>query len=163
MGLKIIQVTEESSDYKYNIYNILKLAGEQMSEEKGLQHWKNPYPLTSICEDIINNLVYIGVDSEDIVCTFQLIVNQNDSLVKSVEVNKFATHPKFQNKGYGRQSLNYIEELSRNIGATKITLTVYQKSIDSINFYLANQFKKVGEAKTRHFTVDVMEKELGAN
>jgi len=47
-------------------------------------------------------------------------------------------------KGLGRQSLNFVENFSRKIGCSKISLTVNKNNLGSIKFYQTCGFKTVG-------------------
>src|SRR5699024_430383 len=125
-------------------------------------HWLRPYPINLIKEDCEKKEVFIAQELETMMYlhTFQLRFYLLKGTKKIAEISKFATLPEAEGKGIGKRSMNFIEDYCRDRNTTKITLEVYDKSINAINFYLNRGFIIIGSKPTNHFTVNIMEKEL---
>jgi ribosomal protein S18 acetylase RimI-like enzyme len=153
-------VTAEDPDQVAVIYTILKLCGEDMLENQGLIHWKNPYPIYQIKQDCAYKEVYLVKTEEDkYVATFMLEFEADDGRMK---ISKFACLPAFSNQGVGNNCLSYIVNRCRNLGIKTISLDVYSESRLAISFYVNRGFEIVRQALTANFMVCCMEKELSS-
>ena len=52
-------------------------------------------------------------------------------------VNYLAVSPSYQNKGYGRQLMNAVEEKLEKMGCAKVNLQVRETNLEMIEFYKA--------------------------
>lgn len=168
MGLKFIEVAKDDEQEIENIYEILKNSGEHLYNSKGLLHWKIPYPIESIKENVENRKVFVvkDIDTEELIHTFQLETRESseksNALIheKTVDINKFATLPSYEGRGIGTQSIEFIEQYCLRNNIHRIFLEVYDQSFDAIRFYKAKGFIVIGERKTRYFNVMQMEKKI---
>jgi len=174
MNLVFEKVLPEEDDKISVVYEIIKSSGEDMFQNQGLTHWKNPYPKESIKKNCAEREVFLAkdLDTNQYVHTFQLEFELDKSIKTFYQkthqgavfgvasIHKFATVPQLAGRGIGRQSIAYIEDYCRNKGISKICLDVYDKSEHAIKFYINNGFNIVGTKPTRHFSVYLMEKSL---
>lgn len=168
MRLIFEEVSENDEEKIHEVYEIIRLSGQDMFFNQGLLHWKKPYPIEFIRNDCVEKHVFLAKDlgSNTYVHTFQLdfmtqISNgERKDQVKAVSINKFATLPSFSGKGIGKKSFNHIEKTCLKQGISKIVLEVYDKSEHAIQFYKKRGFRVIGERPTRNFTVLEMEKHI---
>lgn len=166
--LKFIRVTHCHDHEIKRIHEILKASGKMLYNSKGLRHWKTPYPIEAIKENIENREVFVvkDVTTDEFIHTFQLEIkklNENSNTIlgeMTVEINKFATLPSFEGRGVGTQSIEFIEKYCVCNSIHRIFLEVYDQSFDAIRFYQSKGFSVIGKRKTRYFTVLQMEKSL---
>jgi GNAT superfamily N-acetyltransferase len=156
------------------VYEILKSCGKDMFENQGLMHWRKPYPQARIKKDCGEKEVFLVQEkaTKQYVHTFQLeivvLCSKKTFSEKAKEkkdfmlviVNKFATSPAAQGKGFGKKSIDFIENYCKGKGINKLCLDVYDKSTSAVNFYVKEGFHIVGTKKTKYFNVYIMEKEL---
>ena len=164
--LKFIEVTKYHHHEIEKIHEILKASGENLYNTKGLLHWKTPYPIEAIKENIENRTFFIVKDegADEFIHTFQLEIKmpneKSDTSLNEItaEINKFATLPSYEGRGIGTQSIDFIEKYCASNSIHRIFLEVYDQSFDAIHFYKSKGFAVIGERKTRYFTVLQMEK-----
>lgn len=149
------------------IFQILKLCGEDMYFRKGLSHWKTPYGLEKIEIDCREKEVYLVFDKDvdEFVSTFMLSQKPSsffEDNSRSVYISKFATKPKYSGKGLGGRCLEFIEQYAKDNKLDSLRLDVYDKSEEAVRFYTNKGFKVLYSRKTVHFEVYCMEKKLGA-
>ncbi|WP_079528171.1 GNAT family N-acetyltransferase [Halobacillus hunanensis] len=170
MKLVYEKVYPDEQNKLSEVYEIIKNSGEKMFKEKGLIHWRTPYPIENIKIDCKEREVFLAknTDTNSYVHTFQLEFlnddlknsNSNNKVSNIVVINKFATLPQYAGCGIGKQSINYIEKYCLSRGVSNISLEVYDKSKHAIRFYKKRGFVVTGSKSTRHFTVSLMEKQL---
>ena len=112
----------------------------QESDEQGLVSlwnvckltvpWNNPY------KDIARKL---SVNPE-----LFLVGYIEDKLIASVMagydghrgwINYFAVHPDFQNRGFGKQVMGYVENILRELGCPKINLQIREGNKKVLSYY----------------------------
>lgn len=149
-----------------DIYNILKLAGENMLEKQGFSHWVPAYPLERIKEDIKNKFVFIGKKDELIIITvtlddksygFWLSIPYN---IRCLYSGKTAVLPEYDGCGYGLESTQFIEEFAMKEGYERIRCDVYDQNKRYISYLKKLGYQEVGTAPTRRFQVICLEKVL---
>ena len=146
-----------------SIYNNLKLCSENMYKEHGLEHWIPVYPTEKIKEDINSKQVYIVEYNNQIVGNFILTDKMNSlwkTESKAIYLSKLAIVPEYSGKGLGKKCMKYIENLAKNEGYENIRFDVYDKSLNTIAFYKKLGYTVTDTAKTRRFTVLLMEKRV---
>ncbi|CEN89209.1 GNAT family N-acetyltransferase [Paraclostridium sordellii] len=161
--MKFIKVDNKNQIYCDDIYNILRLCGEDMYKNNGLKHWINPYPIESIKKDLRTKRVFILKEDKKPIATFTLSeekTNYFNDTERFIYLSKFAVNPNESRKGIGKKCLQYIEEICRIEGFEGIRLDVYDQSYSAISFYLKNNFEKLFIAETRNFNVICMEKRV---
>lgn len=154
--MQYIHLQEFMNDGKQQVFNILSACGHDMLNKNGLEHWIPDYPKEAIEKDCLDKFVVLVYDERrsQYVSTFQMYLDGDDALY----IRKVATLPECQGLGIGKQNLQYINEFARKLGRKRISLDVYDKSEDAINFYLHNGFQITGKRKTRRFEVVLMER-----
>jgi|ADurb_H2B_03_Slu_FD_contig_123_12683_length_719_multi_15_in_2_out_0_1 GNAT superfamily N-acetyltransferase len=171
MNLLFERVLESDEARIAEIYNIIKICGEDMSDTQDLHHWENPYQTESIKKHCTEREVFVVKDLEldKYVHTFQLEFlefpqsQQKDPAQETnyvAEINKFATIPEVAGRGVGKASMEYIEDYCRSRNVFKIILDVYDKNEHAIKFYQKRGFTIIGSKPTRRFSVYMMEKLL---
>jgi biotin carboxylase/N-acetylglutamate synthase-like GNAT family acetyltransferase len=160
------QIQRESSDLEYNIlmggdkikivFQILSACGHDMYNNRGLEHWLPDYPIEAIEKDVKDKFVILVYDtlSGEYISTFQMYLESDDSLY----IRKVATLPEWQGRGIGKKNMLFVNDFARKLHCKKVCLDVYDKSQESIDFYLHNGFKVTGKTKTRRFEVLLMER-----
>lgn len=150
------------SDIK-KIYNNLKLCSENMYREQGLEHWIPIYSKESIKEDIKNKAVFVVEYNHVIVGNF-ILTDQKNILWKddsnAIYLSKLAIIPEYSGMGLGKKSMAYIENYAKKEKYNFIRFDVYDKSINTLEFYKKLNYKPVGKANTRRFEVLLMEKRI---
>ncbi len=143
----------DEQDQIQAVYEILRLCGKDMYENQGLLHWRTPYPMERICDDCKNKEVYLALNHEKPIATFQLCAKDN-----MLELSKFGVLPEKAGQGIGGLCLHFMEEECKKRGFRGISLDVYDQSAVAIRFYLKKGFRITGTKPTRHFQVLLMEK-----
>ena len=62
--MEFIKIGNKNQIYCDDIYNILRLCGEDMYKNNGLKHWINPYPIESKKKDLKTKRVFILKEDE---------------------------------------------------------------------------------------------------
>lgn len=154
MELEYCRVPAGSPEIR-DIYDILRLCGEDMYENQGLCHWRTPYPMDAIEKNCADHPVYLVKRSGESAATFQIIPGSG-----FVTLSKLAVAPRFSGRGIGAGIMAFLEKWCAGQGMDTIRLDVYDKSQHAIAFYLRHGFTVTGSAPTRHFRVLLMEKKL---
>ena len=89
------------------------------------EYWENDY-------DYVRNIlpkaeIYVYVDNNEIIG----FIGMNENYIEGIFVNTNSQH-----RGTGTALLNKVKENGKNL-----TLSVYQKNTNAINFYKKNDFK----------------------
>jgi len=151
-----------------DIYTILKLAGENMSEKYGLHHWIPAYALDKIVEDIRNKFVFIGKKDNKAIVTFSLGTEPygfwlTQPPVRAVYSGKTAVLPEFDGYGYGIETLKYTDVYAAREGYERIRCEVYDKNTRHIIYMKMAGYVESGRFNTRRFEVVCLEKVLGTD
>jgi len=83
---------------------------------------------------------YLVKDRENQNIGYFNFVRNDDELF----LNRFYLKSMVRGRGLGRHSLNFVENLSRKVGCSKISLTVNKNNSGSIKFYQTCGFKTTG-------------------
>ena len=167
MEYEFIKVDGNKAKEIHAVYSILKSCGKDMYEKQGLTHWKKPYSIEHIQNDLLNKEIYLVKDNilNRYAATFSITINPSPYYIdknesKCIYVSKFATHPLYSKKGIGRQMMCFIEEICKNSKIEKIRLDVYENSVNAIRFYEKNGFQTLFSTKSKNFNVLCMEKTI---
>jgi len=150
--LSFVQVTGEPELIE-SIFLILKLSGEDMYTNQGLEHWRTPYSTESIKKDCKDKSVFLVQQESSAIATFQLMPDD-----KGLLLSKFSVLPSYAGQGIGKKCLDYIFEKCTTEKTKVLHLSVFDKSEKAIRFYLNNGFEITGASLTRRFRVLLMEK-----
>lgn len=82
------------------------------------------------------NYVFVAEGAEEVVAFISLQANYIAALF---------VDPKQQRKGIGRELLNFVKE-----SHSRLLLSVYAENVDSIRFYLKQNFQIIGESREEH-------------
>ncbi|MEE1279517.1 MAG: GNAT family N-acetyltransferase [Oscillospiraceae bacterium] len=145
----------QNDDQINTVYEIIKSCGQDMYENQGLLHWKDPYPIENIKKDCIVREVYLAFKGNTPVATFMLSKNK-----KGIMLSKLAVSPECSGQGIGSECLEFAEKRCIEQSIYNLHFDVCTQSKSAINFYLKNGYEIYGEAPTRHFRVLLMEKNL---
>lgn len=149
-----------------DIYNILKLAGENMLEKQGFSHWVPAYPLERIKEDIMHKFVFIGKKDDVIIITvtlddkpygYWLSLPFNNKCLYSTKIGVL---PEYDGCGYGLESTQFIEDYAIKEGYEIIRCETYDQNKRFISYLKKLGYQEVGMAPTRRFQVICFEKVL---
>ncbi len=121
------------------VYDILRLCGEDMYENQGLVHWRTPYPTERIVDDCKNKEVYLAIEENEPIATFQLSPKDN-----MLELSKFGVLPAQSGQGIGGKCMRYMEDMCKARGFKGLCLDVYDQSKVAIRFYEKHGFLRGG-------------------
>lgn len=139
-------------------------------EENGIEQWDEIYPTKDdFLDDIRKGQLTVGYFELQIVVVFT--INQSyDSEYENGKwkapeksfnvVHRLCVHPKFQNMGIAKQTMDYIEKQTLSERKQAVRLDVYSKNPYAIKLYLGCGYQKVGEAEWRKGCFYLMEKYL---
>lgn len=139
-----------------DIFTIFSAAISDL-ENKSIFQWDDIYPnKENIKNDILNKTLYIGIVSGKIISAFTLSreCDAAYNLVKwSVSsftvLHRLCIHPNWQNKGYGRITMKYVENMLITDGIQSLRLDAFSKNPYSIKLYKSMGYIKVGCANWR--------------
>lgn len=145
------------------IYNLLKLVGQEMLEKDNLLHWAKAYPLKRIIEHIDMAEMYVMKNDSKIIGSF--VLTEDSSYFKYdknsfIYLSKLAINPNHQRMGFGKKIMKNVEAVANFLNKKGIRLDVYNQSSKAIAFYQQNDFRIVDEASTFNFKVICMEKKI---
>lgn len=145
------------------IYNLLKLVGQEMLEKDNLLHWTKAYPLKRIIEHIDMAEMYVMKNDSKIIGSF--VLTEDSSYFKYdknsfIYLSKLAINPNHQRMGFGKKIMKNVEAVANFLNKKGIRLDVYNQSSKAIAFYQQNDFRIVDEASTFNFKVICMEKKI---
>lgn len=149
--------------YLYNvkeqiiINRILLACGKNMAINEGLHHWDNSviknFLIVLFC--MIKNRVYLVMYDEEPVATFQINIENN-----TLYFEKLACLPNKTGKGIGTWCLESIEDLAKDNKCERVTMDVYSRSKNALNFYKKRGYKQYNINKTLKYSQLRMEKKL---
>lgn len=155
-----------------DIDKILKIISQaiKVMNSKGIYQWDEIYPTSDdFMDDISKENLYVALADRKIIAVY-VINNLSDPEYKKVVwrypdetscvLHRFCVSPKFQNKGYGKQILNHIEEHIKDMGYQSIRLDVFTENPFAQRLYRKNGYEVKGYADWRKGRFDLMEKGL---
>lgn len=162
-NLRMMKLAYGDEDEINQVYNIIKLCGQEMYVKDGLEHWKKPYPIEAIRKNIMDSEVYVILSDDNVVGTVTVTNNKSiyfDDNIPAIYISKFAIHPEYFGQGIGSEMIKWLEKLAVKRNIKTIRLDVYVKSEKAIVFYQHRGFEIMDEKPTRNFSVYCMEKKL---
>lgn len=159
-----IEFRQASAQDAATVYSLLKACGEWMKETLGLGHWTPPYSESRILADIHKNRVFLATIDGVAVGTFSVSSNRPATWAEAPEADalylgKLAVLPQRTGGGIGGRCFGEAVRLAREAGRARLRLDVYDQSQHAIAFFSGMGCKTVGKARTRRFTVLLMEME----
>lgn len=133
--MNIWKINGSEQELVHAVYDILRLCGEDMYENQGLMHWRIPYPLERIVDDCKIKEIYLAIEENESIATFQLSSKDN-----MMELSKFGVLPSKSGQGIGGKCMRYMEDMCRTRSFQGICLDVYDKSKVAICFYEKHGF-----------------------
>ncbi len=149
------------------IYELFLRGIEEMTAN-GIPQWDEVYPTKRDLElDIEMDELYVGVSGKEIAVVYVLnkecdeqysggkwTLDTDDFMV----IHRLCVHPKFQNKGLGRQTLMHIENTLKQEGISSIRLDAFTRNPYALKMYDSFGYAVVGEANWRKGKFFLMEK-----
>lgn len=158
----------ENADMK-EIMTLVQQATFAM-EAGGIHQWDERYPMEEdFLEDLSQGNLYVGVKEAQIAVIFTLNSFCDEEYVKGTwmypeeefcVIHRLCVHPKFQNQGIAKRTLQYIEELLLDRGIQCVRLDVFRENPYAVNLYLHQGYSKVGQVTWRKGDFYLMEKKL---
>lgn len=128
-----------------------------MAINDGLHHRDNNiiknFLIVLFC--MLKNKVYIVMLDKEPVATFQINIINN-----KLYFEKLACLPNKTGKGIGTWCLESIEDLAKDNNCERVTMDVYSRSKNALNFYKKRGYKQYNVNKTLKYTQLRMEKKL---
>ncbi len=134
----------------------------------GIYQWDEIYPnREDVEQDIEKDELYVGLSDGDIAVTF--VINKDcdeqydggkwelDTENYKV-IHRLCVHPKFQNRGFGKQTLVYIENNLREQGVSSIRLDAFPQNPYALKMYQSIGYHITGEVNFRKGRFYLMEK-----
>ena len=149
--MEFIQVDSSNTELIDQVYTILAAAGAYMVEVFDLHHWETPYGKDRITQDTETKQVYLAKSGDTFVATFTLSDKTSRAFADkpyadAMYLSKFSVAPGVMKGGIGSGCIQYLEQLCKAQGKTKVRLDVYEKSEHAIKFYYKMGYEKVGTA-----------------
>lgn len=134
----------------------------------GIYQWDEIYPNREDVEaDIENDELYVGVSDGEIAVAF--VINKDcdeqydggkwrlDTENYKV-IHRLCVHPKFQNRGFGKQTLIHIENSLKEQGIASIRLDAFTRNPYALKMYHSRGYDITGEVNFRKGRFYLMEK-----
>lgn len=155
----------------HRIYELFLKGIEEMTEN-GINQWDEVYPnINDIENDLDKEELFVGMSGNEIAVVYVLnkeydeqYHNGNWSLATEnfKVIHRLCVHPKFQNRGFGKKTLLYIEEVLRQQGIRAIRLDAFSQNPYALKMYNSLGYTAVGEAFWRKGKFFLMEKVIEA-
>lgn len=149
------------------VYELFVKGIEEMTAN-GIEQWDEVYPnRDDLSEDLEQEELFVGVAGDEIAVAFVLNKDcdeqyENGSWTLVTEnykvIHRLCVHPKFQNKGFGKQALRYIESTLEQQGYSSIRLDAFTQNPYALKMYESLGYLVVGEANWRKGKFYLMEK-----
>ncbi|MBN2612573.1 MAG: GNAT family N-acetyltransferase [Bacteroidales bacterium] len=135
------------------IMYLLRVCVRDMNE-KGMKHWNNVYPEGSLMrKNLYNGLIYLVKDKG--VCKAMMTLNPEmpedyKSMAiagiaeKTLFVQWFAVHPKWQQKGISKMLMDFAENFARTNGFHSIMLDIYSNHELAQQICQKNDYNQIG-------------------
>ena len=107
--------------------------------------WKNPYKDISRKLKVQPELFFVGFLEENLIASVMAGYDGHRGWI-----NYFAIHPDFQERGYGKQLMDNVENKLRELGCPKINLQIREGNDKVLSYYQKLGFveeKRINMAK----------------
>ena len=112
----------------------------QESDEQGLVSlwnvckltvpWNNPYKDIKRKLSVQPELFLVGYLKDELIASVMAGYDGHRGWI-----NYFAVHPDFQNRGFGKQVMGYVENILRELGCPKINLQIREGNKKILSYY----------------------------
>ncbi len=151
------------------IVNLVKAAIVQM-ERCNIMQWDEIYPTAEdFSSDISERQLFVGMTNENIAVVYTLNTESDDEYRNGkwrdaqksyIVLHRLCVHPKYQNQGVARNTMQYIEQQVIGLGIDAIRLDAFSQNPYSLKLYQRCGYAEVGTAVWRKGTFYMMEKYL---
>lgn len=158
-----------SSDDLNDIAVLVKNAIATM-EKNNIFQWDDIYPtIDDFAEDINCNSLYVGLYEGKIVVAFTLNKKSDEEYINGkwrysskeyYVIHRLCVNSLFQNKGIGKQTIQFIENKLKSENIPAVRLDVFSQNPYAINLYTHMGYSKTGYADWRKGRFYLMEKYL---
>jgi ribosomal protein S18 acetylase RimI-like enzyme len=138
--------------------------------KNNILQWDAIYPDKNILEnDILKNQMYKMVSGNAIVSVFVLNKEYDEDYANGqweynadnfMVLHRFCVNTEYQNRGFGKKTMEHMEEYLKNNGVEAIRLDAFSKNPFSLSLYAKLGYKKTGEALWRKGLFYLFEKVL---
>jgi len=141
----------DNKDSLEKLTSLIHRAYRQLAD-LGFRYWGTHQTTEDTKKRVSNGECYVGVNKSKIIGTIlltppcKIIGNPYYNRPDVSTFHQFAIEPDFQNKGYGSQLLNFIENRAIELGARELACDTADKAVHLIDFYLRRGYRKVDEA-----------------
>ena len=136
--------------------------------KNNILQWDELYPAKEdFGEDIKQESLYVGLCERKIAVIF-VLNQQSEEEYKNGKwlypdreyyvIHRFCVNPLFQNKGVGKQTMEFIEKKLRSINIPAIRLDVFSQNPYALRLYRDMGYSQVGHADWRKGRFYLMEK-----
>lgn len=164
-----IKFSKANPEHLDSLFNMFKYATDKMNNE-GIYQWDEIYPNKNTLEnDIANQDIYIGELSGEI-CSSYVVNKYQDKEYNNGKwkysgneffvIHRLCVNPKFQSRGIGKLTMQYIEICLKKLGAESIRLDCFSENPYAFKMYSSLGYKIVGKAKWRKGIFYLMEKRI---
>jgi ribosomal protein S18 acetylase RimI-like enzyme len=162
IDIKKIDISE--FDYVLSVY---KNAVQKLIQEHIFQ-WDEVYPdEATLRADIAENSMYAGIIKKEIVSLFILNHTAPPQYMLGewrynnfIILHRLCVNPVYQNKGIGTNTVQKIEEFSRQKGFESIRLDAFSQNPVALKMYEKLKYRKTGEVTARKGIFYLFEKKL---
>lgn len=156
------------SDLK-DIVSLVEDAIREM-ERKGIHQWDGVYPTEADFErDILNDTLFVAEHAGELMAVYVISQEADEAYDRctwkmqketACVVHRLCVSPRFQNKGFGGQILENIEEQAAALGYRSIRLDVFTQNPYALKIYRRSHYEERGFADWRKGRFILMEKGL---
>lgn len=149
------------------IYEVFAKGVEAMIDA-GIYQWDEIYPnREDIEDDLEKEELFVGTSGNEIAVVYVLNKECDEQygngkwslLTEDYRViHRLCVHPKFQNRGFGGETLRHIEENLKQQGVKAIRLDAFTQNPYALKLYASSGYNIVGEAAWRKGKFYLMEK-----
>ncbi|MGM0446316.1 MAG: GNAT family N-acetyltransferase [Bacillota bacterium] len=137
-------------DFK-NIFNLYKECTRDLNN-RGIIQWDESYPTKELIKDNIDNgHQFVYIENDNLIGAFVLSEVEDEywQKINWVEDNFIGLHllairPEYQNKGYGKNVIDYCEKYAKENNYKSIHLDVFSKNKGALKLYKNRGYQKVG-------------------
>jgi ribosomal protein S18 acetylase RimI-like enzyme len=126
-----------------------------MLQRHGIDQWDDVYPSLGVVQQDAR-VGSLFVIRDELMCIGSVCVNdEQDSEWGTVDwkyvagpflcVHRLSVHPAWQNRGLGRQMMDFAEAAARDRGCQSIRLDAYTANAPVVSFYAKRGYERVGE------------------
>lgn len=151
------------------IVNLVQAAIVQM-ESCSIMQWDEIYPTAEdFASDISKGQLFVGMINGNIAVVYTLNTESDEEYRNGkwrmpqksyIVLHRLCVHPKYQNQGIARKTMQYIEQQVIGLGIDAIRLDAFSQNPYSLKLYQRCGYAEVGTAVWRKGTFYLMEKYL---